>query len=404
MASIFKRPDSQNWFAAYRAADGRRVKVATKTDNKREAQRIADRLELEAREGREKRKASASLVGVNDAMQRATQLAVSGRLDHSSARDLINDLLVASGQQTLDAVTNRAWCDGWQAGKRGAVKQRSHWKYAQVSRDWLAFLNGKSDKPLESVSKADAVGFRDRLAAEGLAARTVNQTVKLLRGIYAEAVEQGHLGRSPFAGVAALREDDDEAKREPFTGAEVAALLDEAEGDWRGLVTLAATTGLRLMDAARLTWRALDLDAGLIRVKTAKTGALLTLPIHAEFKKWLAKQPRGIAAAPVFPSLANKAGAGKSGLSCAFKKLMVRAGVAAGVAREAGGKSRGRTTSRKSFHSLRHFAATALAAAGVRADVARQITGHADAAQHSNYVTADLDALRGAVKAIRLTA
>ena len=122
MASIFKRPDSQNWFAAYRAADGRRVKVATKTDNKREAQRIADRLELEAREGREKRKASASLVGVNDAMQRATQLAVSGRLDHSSARDLINDLLVASGQQTLDAVTNRAWCDGWQAGKRGAVK------------------------------------------------------------------------------------------------------------------------------------------------------------------------------------------------------------------------------------------------------------------------------------------
>ena len=405
MASIFKRTDAkQHWFAAYRAADGRRVKISTNSKNKTEAQRIADRLELEAREERGKRGAGASLNGVNDAMQRATQLAVAGRLDNASARDLINDLLTAAGQQRLDAVTHRAWCKNWQASKKGAVKQRSHWKYAQVSRDWLAFLNGKSDKPLEAVTKTDAVAFRDKLAGDGLAARTVNQTVKLLRGIYSEAVEQGHLGRNPFAGVDALREDAEDVAREPFTGAEVAALLDAAEGDWRGLIVLAATTGLRLMDGARLTWRALDLDAGLIRVKTAKTGAALVLPIHAEFKKWLAKQPRGIGAAPVFPTLAHKAGAGKSGLSCAFKRLMVRAGVAAGVGREAGGKSRGRTTSRKSFHSLRHFAATALAAAGVRADVARQITGHADAQQHSNYVTADLDALRGAVKLIRLTA
>lgn len=404
MASIFKRPDSQSWFAAYRAADGRRVKIATKTDDKREAQRIADRLELESREGRERRKASASLVGVNDAIQRATQLAVSGRLDAHAARDLVNDLLTAAGHETLDAVTNRAWCDSWQAGKRGAVKQRSHWKYAQVTRDWLEFLNGKGDKPLESVTKTDVVAFRDKLGSVGLAARTVNQTVKLLRGIYAEAVEQGHLGRNPFVGVDALREDAEDVKREPFSAGEVASLLDAAEGDWHGLIVLAATTGLRLMDAARLTWRALDLQEGLVRVKTAKTGAQLTLPIHSEFKKWLSKQPRGIGAAPVFPTLANKAGAGKSGLSSIFKRLMNRAGVSAGVARQTDDKSRGRTTSRKSFHSLRHFAATALAAAGVRAEVARQITGHADAQQHANYVNADLDALRSAVKTIRLSA
>jgi hypothetical protein len=72
MASVFQRPDSKSWFAAYRAADGRRVKVATKTADKKEAQRIADRLELESSEGQATRKASASLSGVNDAMQRAT--------------------------------------------------------------------------------------------------------------------------------------------------------------------------------------------------------------------------------------------------------------------------------------------------------------------------------------------
>ena len=156
------------------------------------------------------------------------------------------------------------------------------------------------------------------------------------------------------------------------------------------------------MDAARLQWRCIDLDAGLIRVTTTKTGAKLTLPMHPEFSTWLATQPRGIGAAPVFPSLATKGGPGKSGLSMAFRRLMDRAQVSAGLAREREG--RGRTTSRKSFHSLRHFAASQLAACGVRAEIARAITGHADAETHAGYVHADVDALRSAVNGIRLSA
>lgn len=403
MASVFRRPDSPHWFAAYRAADGRRVKVATKTSDRDEAQGIADRLELEAREELLKRKEKASLNGVNDALQRAAQLATSGRLDSFAARDLINDILNAAGHEALNAVTNQAWCDGWKASKAGAVKERSKWKYDQVGRDWLAFLNGKADKPLEAVTKADVVAFRDRMASEGLAARTANQTVKLLRCIYQDAVEQGHLGRNPFVGVDPLREDVEDAKREPFTTEEVAELIKVAEGDWKGLIILAATTGLRLMDAARLQWRSLDLDTKLIRIKTAKTGTTLTLPIHSALVTWLAGQPRGIGAAPLFPTLANKGGAGKSGLSMAFKRIMVRASVSAGVARQGSGEGRGRTTSKKSFHSLRHFAATQLAASGVRAEIARQITGHLDADTHANYVNADVAALGRAVRKIKLT-
>lgn len=404
MASIFRRSDSPYWFAAYRAADGRRVKVATKTADKEEARRMADRLELEARERRQTGKAGASLNGVNDALQRATQLAVAGRLDTHAARDLINDLLAAAGQETLDFMTNRTWCETWRAAKKGAVKDRSRWKYEQVSRDWLAFLHEKADKPMESATRAEAVAYRDHLSKEGLAARTVNQTIKLLRGIYMDAVEQGHLGRNPFAGVDSLRETAEDARRVPFTAADVAALIKTAEGDWKGLIILAATTGLRLMDAARLEWRTINLNTGLIRVKTAKTGAILTLPIHPTFNLWLEGQPRGIGAAPVFPTLADKGGAGKSGLSMAFKRLMGRAEISAGVARSAREKGRGRTTSQKSFHSLRHFAATQLASNGVRADIARAITGHADADTHANYVSAEVDALRNAINAIRLSA
>jgi integrase len=402
MRGIWKHPKTENWIARYRGANGKWVNRSTATSNAEEAERVAAGWKLEAERERARQVSNLSAGGITDTVARAERLARSGRLDAQSARSLINDLLTAAGQEPLDAVTNRAWCDGWKDGKAGSVKQRSQWKYDQVSRDWLKFLNGKADKPLEAVSKAEAISFRDRLTKAGLAARTVNQTVKLLRGIYSEAVEAGHIGRNPFTGIKPLLQDPEGTARLPFTVEDVATLIKTAEGDWKGLVILAATTGLRLMDAARLSWRSLDLTAGVISIKTAKTGVTLTLPLHPGFAAWLAAQTRGIGAAPVFPSLANKGGAGKSGLSMAFRRLMERAKIEAGVGRAAEG--RGRTFSTKSFHSLRHFAATQLATASVRPEIARQITGHADAETHANYITADLAALRGAVNSIRLSA
>lgn len=402
MSGIWKHPKSQNWIARYRGAENKWVNRSTGTTDAKEAERVSAQWKLDAERDRAKQSADVSPAGISDTVAKAERLARSGRLDASAAREIVNSLLAAAGHARIDAMTNRVWCGTWNASKAGAVKDRSKWKYEQVSRDWLAFLGSKAEKPLEIVAKGDAVAHRDGLAKEGLSARTVNQAVKMLRGIYADAVVQGHLGRNPFAGVANLREITEDTKRVPFTQEDVAALIEAATGDWKGLVILAATTGLRLMDGARLLWKNLDLAAKLIRVKTAKTGKVLEIPIHPALSQWLAKQPRGIGAAPVFPSLATKGGPGKSGLSMAFKTIMKRAEISAGVARQA--KGSGRTTSAKSFHSLRHFAATALAMNGVRADVARSITGHSDAATHGNYVNADLAALRGAVDAIRLTA
>ena len=402
MASIWQHPKSVNWVARYRGTGNKTVNRSTGTPDKEAAKLISKTWEIEAARERGKQTIEVSPGGISDAVARAERLARQGRLDPASARDLINDLLTAAGQQTLDAISHRLWCDNWRKSKAGAVKARSRMKYEQVCRDWLAFLNGKADKPLEAVGKADAIAYRDRIASQGLAGRTVNQTVKLLRGIYSEAVEQGHIGRNPFAGVDRLPEDTEDTKREPFTNTEVAAIIEAAKGDMKGLVILAATTGLRLMDGARLQWRNLDLTALQISIKTAKTGAKLKLPIHPALAKWLKEQPRGIGAAPVFPTLADKGGPGKSGLSMQFKRLMERAEVGAGMSREREG--RGRSTCRKSFHSLRHFAATQLAQNGVRAEVARAITGHADQESHAGYITADVDSLRSAVNAIKLTA
>jgi integrase len=168
------------------------------------------------------------------------------------------------------------------------------------------------------------------------------------------------------------------------------------------MVILGATTGLRLMDCSRLTWKAISLERGVIEVTTQKTGAELTLPIHSLLAQWLSEQPRGIGKAPLFPALHQKPRGGKNGLCPSFQVLMQKAGIAAEMAHTGTGK--GRNKSKKSFHSLRHFISTQLAQSGTRQEISRAITGHADAATHAHYITPDVQALRSAVDSIRLTA
>jgi hypothetical protein len=87
---------------------------------------------------------------------------------------------------------------------------------------------------------------------------------------------------------------------------------------------------------------------------------------------------------PIFPKLFDKPGAGKSGLSMYFKRLMERAGIDDGVARKKDGKL-GRNVSRLSFHSLRHSFNSAMANADVPLEIRHKLTGHASQDMNKHY-------------------
>jgi integrase len=53
--------------------------------------------------------------------------------------------------------------------------------------------------------------------------------------------------------------------------------------------------------------------------------------------------------------------------------------------------------SQKSFHSLRHSFASALANSGVPADLRMKLTGHKSATVHQGYTHHELEVLRGAI-------
>ena len=140
-------------------------------------------------------------------------------------------------------------------------------------------------------------------------------------------------------------------------------LLDKATPEWRGMILVGGQGGLRIGDAARLTWTNVDFDRKLIRFQPQKSQGNkkreLETPLLPDVEKFLLSLPvkSRDPNTPLFPTLSQKKGTGANGLSNTFTRLIAAAGIEnAPAGAKATGK--GRTVYKLSFHSLRphiHF-------------------------------------------------
>ena len=374
MPSIFKRPDSPFYVCSFVAADGRRLKKSTKTNDRRKALEFCLLLEKAALKARR------------------------NELTAAQGRKLIAEMVAISSGEQMPPLTVRGWFEEWLSNKKASAGQQATARYRSVLEDFLAHLGGRANAPLSAISSRDVVSFRDKLRAEGRTAKTTNALVrKLLSPPFSAALRLGHIAANPCAAVEPIKDraETRTSGREPFTGDEVAALVAHVEGDWKGAIILGATSGLRLSDIANLRWEALDLEARLLRLQTQKTDAVVVVPLHVGFLDWIADQPRGIAKAWVFPALAGIGTAGRKGLSVQFRDIMRKAGVTGRVSDPGGEK--GRTRNSKSFHSLRHHFVSQLANQGVAPDIRQKLAGHSSAVVHGIYSHHELETLRQAV-------
>jgi integrase len=122
---------------------------------------------------------------------------------------------------------------------------------------------------------------------------------------------------------------------------------------------------------------------------------MLSCPIHSDFAHWLAGRPRGIGKAPAFPELAETRIDGAGGLSNQFGTIVKKAGILRHIIPGAG---KGRTTTNKGFHSLRHAFVSGLANNGVAADLRMRLAGHCDSKTHRGYTHHELSTLRAAIE------
>ena len=376
MSSIIKdyRGKSPYWIACFRGADGRRLKRSTGTTDTELAKKIAGEWED------------------------AGKLAREGRLTESRCRKVIAEMYERAVGEPLHFRTTRTYLSEWLEGKRADVVARSYVAYSQVVHEFLDHLGSKAERLLREISPTDIRSWRDKLKAKGLSARTVNGAIKILRMPFKAAHDNGYIDINPCtqSQVRLLRDEARNVSKDVFTPQQIALLINSAPSeDWGGMIMLGYFTGLRLRDCSELRWSNVDLDRRIITVETSKTRKTVTVPIHPQFASWLKKRTRGIGKAPLFPTLAGKAGSGETGLSTQFRRIMERARIKGRLLRQATGE--GRSQSSLSFHSLRHSFNAALANAGVGVEMRQELTGHSSLEMNRLYTHPDIEVKRKAV-------
>ena len=256
-----------------------------------------------------------------DEWEALEKLAGEKRLTESQCRKVIAQMYERTVGEPLHFKTAREYLTEWVESKKNETELRAWLKYDQIVTDFLAHIGVKADRLLREITPADIRSYRDALKRKGLAAPTVNHAVKILRMPFKAAHDAGYIDINPNTKntVRPVKDEVRNVEKDVFTGEQLSELVKAAPSeDWTGAILCGYYTGLRLRDIADLQWSAVDLEGRIIKVTTRKTGKTVTVPIHLQFAAWLNKQTRGIGKAPVFPTLAGKAGGGKSGLSMAF--------------------------------------------------------------------------------------
>lgn len=412
MASLKKRKGSKIYQAQFYVPDIvngglRQVRKSTGKTKKSEARIAADELERAEqgiiKAGTDKaQQAKAILAEMGAEIERETFTALSAR------KHLARLLFIATGED-MPAYTLESYTAEWLRRKASKSSKGTMGRYKSHIEAFLAFLGDeRRKKPLESVTTQDVRKWSEDLQAKGLAGKTVRYYLKDVGSVYRAAISEGIVSFNPCSATIAEAKTGDSQSRKPFKLEEVAELAKSAPSEeWRGLVLVAAFTGLRLGDGARLSWESVDLakkTITLIPSKTKKKKKEVYIPIHPDLLAYLMSAPvaEDSPAAPVFPTLAKMKVGGGCGLSDTFTAIMAAAGVDRGkpsrVIEEGQDKGKGRITWEKGFHSFRHTFTSWLRNAGVSEEDRMALTGHSTRESHAIYSHADEAAAKAAIE------
>jgi len=378
MASLWKHPKSSFWAACFTDETGRQLKRSTKSTDRRAALKIAESWEDAARKARV------------------------GELTRAASVKLVNDLMErVSGDGLDDRSISQHFTDYADRLANREKKESTLRRYKPIFDGFQASLGEMRSKArLASVTAQEIESFYDAEVKAGKTRATAAFGLKVLNAVFEDARKKAAILHNPVPGV--LKDLTHEAQtateeRQPFTDAQVSALLAAADEEWQGMILLAYHTGIRLNDAANLT-RA-NLDGRLLRFREGKTAHRkrrasdreTVVMLADDLVQYFASRPAAKKPdAPLFPSLFGKKSGSAGGLSNAFARIMEKAGIDRGQGDKKKGK--GRRFSAFSFHSLRHTMISRVAASDAPEAVRKAMAGHSSDEAHRRYIHLDVDA------------
>ena len=371
----------------YRSPDGTQHQVSSKLPNKPSTRNQAMHLALELE--------CASKKAATPGLDQFTQQVQAQKLS-KKALGLIGQ---SAPQPTLTPL--RELIGRWLEGKELSNARNTHVRYHQVAKDFITFVGAsRLDMPPSFIQPQDVQGFIFKLAKKGQTASNCAVKLKILRNLFKMAARQGMITHNPAEAVDTPR--GVRHTREPFTIAEIQSLLLHADLNWKLMILLGACAGMRIGDAASLTWNNIDLEnktiTYLAKKKAHQPGAKkVIVPIHPGLLQAILEFPVNskTPTAPLMPSLAQLSSAGRSGLSSQFGKLVIKAGIDTNPEKTQGQ----RTFQAKTFHSLRHNFVSIMAANGVSPEIRKELAGH-DSDVHRTYTHHSDETLRKAIYSI----
>ena len=247
--------------------------------------------------------------------------------------------------------------------------------------DWIA-KNRPEAEDMNDITEQIARQYADWLAAN-FRASTHNGGRVNLAHIWNVMAERYRIRANPWRGIKPIKKDAD--VRRDLTREELAQIAATLQGEYRTAFFVGCFTGLRLSDAATLTWESIDLDGreiALRPIKTARTsGRYVHVPIVPEFYAALAAVPETRRHGYVTPELAQKYRTRRAALSCEFVEMFEKAGI---KARTDGGKGKP-ARNVVGFHSLRHTFVSLAANSGIPFQTVQAIVGHSAAKMSEHY-------------------
>jgi len=195
---------------------------------------------------------------------------------------------------------------------------------------FVEFMKGRPRKKkkavyLYEVTPEDAAAFVE-MQRPLFAPSTAQYGVRLLSKAMSRFLPIGAV--NPFAEFVGGRSNVESSviHRKPFTPEELQKLLVAARGDafMYPLIVTAACTGMRRGDVCGLRWNAVDLAAGMLAVKTSKTGKKAEIPIFRPLRAVL-EECKTKGGDLVFPQAAQTLRQSPRTLTWRFKKLVAEA-------------------------------------------------------------------------------
>ncbi|MEI7898832.1 MAG: tyrosine-type recombinase/integrase [bacterium] len=380
--SLYKQPSSDLWWFQIWFPGRKRVRKSTGTSNRAKAAAIEHTFSM----AYGKQTTPARLHAMIDAVCGTDR----GGLPVVSIWETYTKWLAAAGKIVADITLRK---------RKNAVDRFVAW----TKEHWPAATTA------ESVDRKVASAFASALADSGTKGKTRKNIISDLSTVWEGLRRVTDDLQNPWPLVRP--EANDSERGQPFTREQEEAVLDaakKARSGWYLACLIARWTGLRYSSGARLTWKEVDLKAGLIRhtpPKTKKHGITVILPLSKPLHNALeeALRDRGqLQERAVRPNAKLRKQSADYVLpqhAAYYPRPEMAGGPGAFIDILTAAKVTGEGYT---FHSWRHTFRTRLSEAGVSDDLAKRLGGWTEDATAARYDHAErVEELRAAVEKAR---